>query len=243
MPTVRGEIGVGVVDGVLYAVGGNSGSGYDPTTILATVEAYDPATNAWTTRAPLPTPRAGLAVVVVDGILYAIGGLACQPPAGQPCVGGSPLAAVATVEAYAPATNSWTTRASLPTPRVYLAAAAIDGAIYAIGGQANDFPFRLTTVEAYNPSTDTWTARAPMPTGRFGLGVDVVNGVLYALSGEAGSFFEARAVEAYNPVSDVWTSLPLAPVGRRHLATTVLNGVIYLIGGDGGVELVETFRP
>jgi len=243
LPAARGEIGVGVVDGVLYAVGGNTGSGYDPTAILATVEAYDPATNTWTPRASMPTPRAGLAVVVADGILYAISGYACQPPAGQPCVASSPLAAVATVEAYDPATNSWTTKASLPTPRAYPAAAAIDGVIYAIGGQANDFPFWLTTVEAYNPSTDTWTVRAPLPTGRVGLGVEVVNGVLYAIGGYGGGLYENRAVEAYDAVSNTWTVLPPMVVGRWYLATTVLNGFIYVIGGNGAVELVETFRP
>jgi Kelch motif protein len=51
-----------------YAVGGAS-------TITETmVEVYDPASNTWTTNAPMPTARAGLAAGSINGILYAVGG-------------------------------------------------------------------------------------------------------------------------------------------------------------------------
>jgi hypothetical protein len=82
LPTPRDSLGVGVVNGVLYAVGGQNGSGS-----LTTVEAYDPVTDSWTVKAPLPAPREGLGVGVVNGVLYAGGG-------------GSYLG---TVEAYDPA--------------------------------------------------------------------------------------------------------------------------------------------
>ena len=42
---------------------------------MATVEAYDPATDTWTSQAPLPTARKDFAAGVVDGILYAVGGV------------------------------------------------------------------------------------------------------------------------------------------------------------------------
>src|SRR6266545_2509983 len=169
---------------------------------------------------------------------------------GQSGVVGQPLpnpleflGLVATVEAYNPPTNSWTTKASMPTPRAYLGAAAIDGVIYAAGGQGDE-SFFVSNVEAYNPSLDTWTVRAPLPTGRLGLGAEVVNGQLYAIGGYGAGYYEGRTtVEAYDAASNTWTALPPMPVGRWFLATTVLNGVIYIIGGSGGVEVVETFRP
>ncbi len=71
---------VGVVNGILYAVGGATLSGRD---YLDTVEAYDPITNSWTIKARMPTPREGLAVGVANGILYALGGTA---PSAQPFV-------------------------------------------------------------------------------------------------------------------------------------------------------------
>ena len=37
-------------------------------------EEYDPATDRWASRAPMPTPRHGLAVVAVRGRIYALDG-------------------------------------------------------------------------------------------------------------------------------------------------------------------------
>jgi hypothetical protein len=53
----------------LYAVGGSNGS-----STLSLVEAYDPATNTWTSQTPMPTARFFLGGGVVNGILYAVGG-------------------------------------------------------------------------------------------------------------------------------------------------------------------------
>src|SRR2546427_5354190 len=57
MPTPRTGLAVGVVNGILYAVGGSAKSGNN-NNYLNTEEAYDPATNKWTAEAPMLTPRA-----------------------------------------------------------------------------------------------------------------------------------------------------------------------------------------
>jgi hypothetical protein len=49
-------------------------------TYLKTVEAYDPVTNFWVPRAPVPTARAGLGVGVVSGLGYAVGGRTSTSP-------------------------------------------------------------------------------------------------------------------------------------------------------------------
>jgi N-acetylneuraminic acid mutarotase len=82
----------------------------------------------------MPTPREGLATRVDNGILYAVGGY-----------NGGPLN---TVEAYDPATNTWTTKAPMPTPRAFLAAGVVNGVLYAVGGINGNY---LNTVEAFNP--------------------------------------------------------------------------------------------
>src|SRR5439155_526290 len=102
---------------------------------LATVEAYDPASNTWTTKASMPTARGGLGVAVVNGVLYAVGG-----------EDGASL--LATVEAYDPTSNTWTTKASMPTARVWLGVAASAGILYAVGGYNGSF---LATNEAFTP--------------------------------------------------------------------------------------------
>ena len=68
MPTPRSDLVVAVIHDLLYAVGGNDGAP------LATVEVYDPTTNAWTARASMPTARVDAQGAVKDGRLYVVGG-------------------------------------------------------------------------------------------------------------------------------------------------------------------------
>src|SRR5687768_7675152 len=77
------------------------------------------------------------------------------------------------------AQGTWTTKAPMPTPRLGLAAAAIDGIIYAVGGD-NYSCGTYSTVEAYDTATNTWTTQAPMPTPRHTLALVQVGGILYA---------------------------------------------------------------
>jgi N-acetylneuraminic acid mutarotase len=101
------------------------------------------------------------------------------------------------VEAYDPATNSWTTKAPMPTAREFLAAGVINGKLYAVGGDELTGPF-LNTVEAYDPATNTWTTEASMPTARSGFGASAVNGKLYALGGFSDNG-TLNTNEAFNP--------------------------------------------
>ena len=59
---------MGVVNNLLYAFGGTADG------LLTITEAYDPQSNTWTSKAPLPAPRKGFAVGVINGILYLAGG-------------------------------------------------------------------------------------------------------------------------------------------------------------------------
>jgi N-acetylneuraminic acid mutarotase len=59
----------GVIKGKLYAVGGGSISGDSNV-----VEAYNPATNTWSTKTSMPTAREGLGNGVTANKLYAVGG-------------------------------------------------------------------------------------------------------------------------------------------------------------------------
>ena len=64
-------LAVASVGNVLYAIGGSALSG---TTMLASVYAYDPAANTWTTKCQLQVPRTQLMAASLDGVLYAYGG-------------------------------------------------------------------------------------------------------------------------------------------------------------------------
>jgi hypothetical protein len=81
------------------------------------------------------------AALGLDGRIYAFGGE--EHPAG--------------VDAYDPATDTWTMRADLPTPRVALCTAATDaGLVYAIGGSPSVPGDYFDVVESYGPALDTW---------------------------------------------------------------------------------------
>ena len=41
---------------------------------FSVVEVYDPATDSWSSKIPMPTSRGRLALVVIDKTIYAIGG-------------------------------------------------------------------------------------------------------------------------------------------------------------------------
>ena len=69
MSSARGGMGVAVVDGKIYAIGGHDWGNY-----FGINEMYDPATNTWTTKTSMPTPRSNFGIAVVENKIYAIGG-------------------------------------------------------------------------------------------------------------------------------------------------------------------------
>ena len=64
----RSSLGVAVLDGMLYAVGGYNGQ-----ETLRTVEKYDPALGQWTMVADMLNARSLLGVAALNGFLYAVG--------------------------------------------------------------------------------------------------------------------------------------------------------------------------
>jgi hypothetical protein len=68
MPTARTTGATAVVNNILYAIGGSASN------ILSTVEAYDPSTDTWSTKASMPTGLNSTYAVVENGIIFVIGG-------------------------------------------------------------------------------------------------------------------------------------------------------------------------
>src|SRR5439155_26130642 len=142
--------------------------------------------------------------------------------------------------AYDPVSETWITKASMPTARHSPAAGVIDGILYVVGGRDNDQNW-VRTLEAYDPATNTWTTKTPMPTARGHLGAGVVNGLLYAVGGAVDDFPTPpatvfAAVEAYDPLTNTWATKAPMPTPRWHLGVTVVNGVLYAVGGAGCLD-------
>jgi N-acetylneuraminic acid mutarotase len=121
------------VNGILYAIGGrpiSPGDNYD------IVEAYDLATDRWTTKAPMPSKRGGLASAVLDGEIHTFGG---ERPDGV----------FDNHEVYDPARDRWTVAAPMPTARHGLAAVTLGGRIYVIGGGPRQGLAQTNVVEVW----------------------------------------------------------------------------------------------
>jgi N-acetylneuraminic acid mutarotase len=229
--------------GYIYVLGGivykeNEGS---PTT--AVNERYDPTTDSWTMRAPMPQPRAGMAVAPWGGHLHVFSGsdhwdydpdadawtIHSQPPisigmAGSAAVVGRRIyIGVGTLLLdYDPDADTYTPRAAVPFANNYGEMLTSQGGkLYAMEG---------SSVAEYDPLRNAWTLRADVPTARSILssGWNVqVGGRIYVVAGYAS------ATESYDPSTNLWsTHAPMPWPGRDAAATTATCGRVYVIGGS-----------
>ncbi len=118
IPTPRWFLSCSVVNGKIYAIGGN-----DLGTV-SFVQRYNPEIDSWTIKSSMPTARWGLTTDTVNGKIYAIGGGDVYPP----------TYAYSTVEEYDPVTNTWTTKSPMPAGRIGLTSCSVNGKIYVPGG-------------------------------------------------------------------------------------------------------------
>lgn len=229
-PMQKGRVTLAVAEigGKLYAVGGQSATGFS-----SKLEVYDPATNTWEEKAPMPTARYGLAAVPIDGKLYAVGGI--RP---------FPNFITSKLEVYDPATNTWEEKAPMPTARGILGAAAIDGKLYVVGGFA-DPQLNGAKLEVYDPSTDTWEEKAPLSEPRRGVAAAEIGGKLYVVGGAVPFVGAISKLETYNPATNTWEELPPMPTKRHDLAAVAISGKLYAVGGisderDSKLEVFTT---
>jgi N-acetylneuraminic acid mutarotase len=245
MPTARASLGLAAApDGKLYAVGGGN-----ETASVNTVEAYDPATDSWATRSPLPTGRAELGVAVGgDGRLYAIGGHAVQAGSFGP--------ALATVERYDPASDSWEAVAPLPSPAygVGVAASASTGKVYAVGGYGPVSGGSVSVgnqdvVNWYDPSSGAWSATRFSGFLPAHHGMAEAGGQLYVVGGQRLGVVRPYAW-AFDPIRGAWTEAAPMAAARSQLGLAGVNGKLYAIGGYTSeragccnVATVEEYTP
>jgi N-acetylneuraminic acid mutarotase len=214
MPTARAQLGVAVVNGKIYAIGGGNNTAAGPT-VLSVNEEYDSATNTWTTKEPMPTARHSFGIAVYENKIY--------------CIGGSTNGPRLTVnEVYDSATNTWETKTAMPTARAGLSANTVNGRIYLMGGDPGN-----TTNEAYDPVTDSWTTESQIPFGASGSASAVVGSKIYLF----GGLSNRNSTQIFDPATGTWTyGLPI-PVGVAEGAAAATSGVdapvrIYLMGGE-----------
>ena len=154
MSTARSGLGVGVLDGLLYACGGwRSG----------VVEVYNPTLRAWITLSPMPAPRCNPGVAAADGLLYVCGG--CDARGN----------ATSSVYSYKPSTGQWKEEPPMNYVREGLGVVSVGDLIYAVGGtgretsnnaQPEEDEMQLSSSEVFDPTTGVWTVLDDMPGPR-----------------------------------------------------------------------------
>ncbi|XP_029826385.2 kelch-like ECH-associated protein 1 [Ixodes scapularis] len=219
----RSGLGAAFLGGKLYAVGGRNNS-RDKSYDCASVDCYDPVTNAWSACADMSTPRNRVGATVLDGHLYAVGG-------------SNGALHHRSVERYDPAEDRWAPVTPMSTPRIGVGVAVVRRLLYAVGGY--DGQCRLCTVECYDPDRNIWFPVASMNSNRSGAGVLAVDGFVYAIGGYDG-VSQLKSVERYDTEKDEWE--PVAPMRspRSALAVALLGGKIYALGGYDGSSFLST---
>jgi hypothetical protein len=164
----------------------------------------------------MPTPELNIQANVADGKIYVIGGN----------TNGT------FNQVYDPATNSWTTKASIPTAVNSYASTAVGNKIYI-------FTSNLTQI--YNAENDSWSLGTPAPSPVILAAAGVTTGLLaperiYVFGANAQQPFwqlttKGFITQSYNPQTDSWTACASIPTGRYDASAAVVNDKVYLIGG------------
>ena len=249
MPTPRVSFGVAVYQNKIYLMGGfrySSGNRLD----RAVNEVYDPATNTWTTKAPMPINATGINANVVNNKIYVISG---YTPNQQGSIEDTLLNVT---QIYDPATNNWTiAKTPIPIPVAYYVSGVIDGKIYVAGG-SSEISDGTSYLQIYDPQTDQWTIGSPLPEPVATAGGTATLGVYSAKSLYVIGGWNAGPALAFNQIYDSqtqsWTLGTPFPTTHdfvtQGITATNLNDTLYLIGGiahanEGFYELTEQYIP
>jgi N-acetylneuraminic acid mutarotase len=222
LPEARHHITLAATENRVFAIGGfivdvNNWS------VRGDVYEFDPFTDTWTSKTPMPIPSGEHVAAYVDGRIYTIGGRDGN------------LDDTGTCQRYNPETDKWTLRTSMPTPRNSAAVTVINSIIYVIGGRrtVGSTITNLDVVEAYSPVIDTWYTLTDMPEARGGLSAASLNGLIYVFGGET---FEAgggvfRNVLEYDPEINFWRIVSSMPTPRHGTDAVAVGDTIFIIGG------------
>jgi N-acetylneuraminic acid mutarotase len=184
MPKFTAEGITGVIGDKLYVLPGNCDSnfwpqaGYCEREPIRRLYRYDPGTNKWGARKSAPHFHKGGAGGVIGGKFYVVGGL-------------SGSLAVASLDVYDPATDTWTTRAAIPKAGRAIGT-ALGGKLYVVVG---------LDAYVYNPGTNRWNAIADPSLEHEGIVRVVIGGTprLLAIGGSRGTELDPNNTEVYTP--------------------------------------------
>jgi hypothetical protein len=205
LPIAVDHASAAALDGSVYVAGGNSAG-------QAIGSLYRLDAGGWSRLPSMRHPRGALALVAAGHHLYAMGGIA----------GGE----VAAVEAWDPATGSWSDVASLPLPRDHLAGFAWQGLACVAGGRSPN----TARVDCYDPVSNGWSRLPDLPLPTSGAGAVTLGGQAVVAGGENAA--ESTLVDHVFRFTGgaSWTDEPML-VPRHGIQLAVFGGRAWACGG------------
>jgi N-acetylneuraminic acid mutarotase len=234
MPTPRFSFATVVYQSEIYCIGGLTGRGAPfSSSVTGAIEVYDPATNAWEIKQPMPTPRANFEANVVNGQIYLIGGIT-----------GGPDSIVSINQVYDPANEKWETKKPMPYPVASFSSTVVGNKIFVMGGQGNsNDPRNLNLTQIYDSTTDSWSIGTPMQTTVLNSAACTISDPLgsariFLVGGQLGALGtggnRTDMVQVFNPENSSWSVGDPMLTARDGLAVAVVNNTMYALGGAGG---------
>jgi DNA-binding CsgD family transcriptional regulator len=134
--------------------------------------------------------------------------------------------------------SPWSERAQMPTRRAYMALAAVEGHIIAIGGVTPEGA--TAAVEMYDPEDDIWTRGSDKPTPVLYVSSAVIGTDVYVPGGCDVDGRPTSTVEVYDAENDSWHEVSPLPAPRCAHALATLDEKLYVFGGMDGERYVAT---
>ena len=170
LPAACGSVACVALKGALHGIGGAVGDTSESKQSIDWHLVYEPRSDRWTRRAPLPTARDHIGALVAGDVIHVVGGRVNNFHTN------SNLHHV-----YNAQSDKWEMRRPLPTARSGHGAVLYRGKIFVMGGEGSDRVFGQN--EAYDPQKDSWEQYGPMPTPRHGLGAATVGNAIHVAGG------------------------------------------------------------
>lgn len=186
LPQPFGAIGCIDFDGRVHAIGGAIGDTNETKRSVDWHYVYEPKSDTWEKRAPLPTERDHTGTVVIDGAIHVVGGRVHNFHTNSNLH-----------HRYDAQKDRWEMRAPLPTARSGHGAVVYRGRIFVMGGEGSNRVFGQN--EAYDPKADAWESHAPMTTPRHGLGAALIGDFIHVAGGgpQMGGGTQSAVHEAF----------------------------------------------